>query len=223
MNSFLQKVNEGDFFRVVCIGDAQTAQSETLPRWTDWVQKVVNQSLDKPKSWRFQLLNTAANGASPKHIATYLQHYVTQFKPDLVLVSFGHAPLDPLFNESAFIEDFTMLIESLQKLGCKIVVWSPIPLPSGVARDASIAMATFAEQLSKTMPIQYVDVFHEFEGYELSKLFEGDEQGATSARLNKMGNFIVARKLLLELFGLSMPDTDDGDYQVPELNKVRKW
>jgi hypothetical protein len=222
MNSFLRKIEENDFFRVVCIGDAQSAQTNTSPNWSDWMKKVVGNAYEKQKEWRFQLINTAANGATPKHIATYLTHYVTQFKPDLVVVSFGNAALDPMFNERDFIAEFTMLMQSLQKIGCEIAIWSPLPQPSGMGREASLAITTFFEQIAKSMGVNYVDVYHEFEGYELGKMFQ-DGTGNTAAALNQVGNFVVARKLLLSLFSLSMPQVTAGDFQVHNLEQLRKW
>jgi hypothetical protein len=222
MEQIRKKIAEQDFLRVVCIGDAQTAQPEVAPRWSDWVYRSLLERYEAPRSWRLQVLNTASAGATPKHVATYFSHYIGQFKPDLVIASFGATAATSLYSESEFIPEFEALEASIARAGIQLALWTPCNIAGGIAKDHLQGIARYFIQEAVDNGYAIANVQQAFEEYELSKLYEANDS-STAGRLNSIGSYLVAKTIVSELFSLPMLSNGAGSFSLPNLDQSKKW
>ncbi len=234
MTAYQQKLSEGDFFRVVCVGDAVTAQAPVKPSWSDWLQRALWEMVEPQKAWRRQVINTAYSRATLRHLATYITHYAVQLKPDVIVLSVGATPLFPTFEEPTFLNELDMLLNVLQKNNIPIIAWSPYPFSGGVGRDATHALERIYKQKMQEYEGVYVDVFHEFDGIELSKVFtllasEKSELFGLQTGMpdflhpNEVGQYIIAKKIAEVGFQMGLPTVSSGSYVLPNLELVKKW
>lgn len=234
MATFQEKLSSQDFLRVVCVGDAQTTQAISQPAWSDWLQRALWEHDDLQKSWRRQVINTSIERSTPQHVATYLSHYVSDFKPDMVILSFGVTPLFPAYEESVFIPELDGLLKILTDLGTELVLWSPYALMGGMGKDATLDLYTLYEQKARAIGARFVDIYHEFENYEQTKLFtysvlEDDafwglkSGGLDFVHCNEIGNYIIAKKIAEDGLGITLPTLTKGSYVIPALEGLRKW
>ena len=234
MVDFKEKLLSHDFFRVLCVGDQQTSQDKTSPKWSDWLSRSLLENGDIQKTWRRQLVNVAIDRATPRHVATYYMHYIGQFKPDLVILSFGVTPLYPDFNEKVAEAEISGLLETFSKNETAVALWSPYPLLTGEKRSDTIALGAMYKRLAEEHSCVFVDIFHEFDGVELAKLFTlkivdkslafGQKVGGMDAiSLNEIGNYILAKKLATDIFGYALPAQDVGSYKTPVMENVKSW
>jgi len=221
MKAFQQKYTTEDFLRIVCTGDAQTAQKTVLPNWINWVEYVLQKNGDIQQAWKKQVFSTASEKSSLKHAITYLTHYVGQIKPDLLIFSFGQSYLSASYNETEVLAELDQFALSVQKMATEVAVWSPYPLPGGEGRDMMLGLQTLYKQKAADYNWEYIDVFHEFDEFELSRLFVNSD--GRKYILNQAGNFIVAKKVLQQLFSLSMPESSVGSFILPDLEQLKKW
>jgi hypothetical protein len=84
-----------------------------------------------------------------------------------------------------------------------------------------LGLQTLYKQKASDYNWEYIDVFHEFDEYELSRLFVNSD--GRKYTLNQAGNFIVAKKVLQQLFSLSMPESSVGSFILPDLEQLKKW
>jgi len=234
MPSIKDRITSEDFIRVVCTGDMQTSQPYGKPDWTDWLQRALWETGAVQTSWRRQVVNTAVDRATPKHIQTYYAKYIGEYKPDVVLFSFGISPLFPQFDQNTFSKELDSLLDLLQKEGVATVLWSPYPLLTGKKREETMTLGALYKQKAIERNLQFIDVYREFEGLELSKvftstvsvrneLFELEVGDSDMVALNDVGQYIVAKKIALDLFGLALPAIDSGSFVTPRLESLKRW
>jgi len=229
-----EKFANEDFLRIVCVGDLQTAQPYGKPSWSDWLQRVAQETGQVQTSWRRQILNTAVERATPKHVQTYFTRYIGDFKPDLVVLSFGVTPLYPVFDQKIFEAELHQLLDLLEKERIPVALWSPYPLLAGEKREEIMVLGALYKQKAIERNLQFIDIYREFEGVELSKIFTttaarnndvfGLEVGTLDGMsLNNIGQYIVAKKMALDLFGTGLPGFDEGSFVTPRLEGLKKW
>lgn len=234
MTSYQQKLADGDFFRAVCVGDAVTSQSPVKPSWSDWLQRAFWEMIEPQKAWRRQVINTAYSRATVRHVATYITHYVTQFKPDVIILSFGATPLFPTYEEATFISELDMILSALKKANIPVIGWSPYPFSGGIARDGIFSLERIYQQKMQENGGIYVDVVHEFDNIELSKIFTviaaekselfGLQPGSLDhIHPNEIGQYVIARKIAEVGFQMGLPTSSTGSFEVPNLELVKKW
>lgn len=226
--------NASDFMKVLFVGDIQTAQPYGKPNWTDWVQRALWENGELQVAWRRQVLNTAVARATPKHVSTYFMHYIGQYKPDAVVVSFGVSRMYPHFDEKDFLSEMNALLDVLQRLETTVILWSPYPLLGGVNREVTLTMGAGYKQLAVARNLQFVDIYHDFEDIELAKiftykvmvnneLFEQQVGGIDGITLNEIGQYIVAKRMAGDLFRIALPEADTGTFRTPNLDTVKRW
>ncbi len=229
-----EKIASGDFARIVCVGDMQTAQPYGKPDWSDWLRRVLLETGEVQKSWRRQVVNTAVDRATPKHVQTYYSRYIGDFKPDLVVLSFGVSPLFPQFMQKVFTAELDLLLDQLQREKIATALWSPYPLSTGEKREDIMTLGALYKQKSIERNLPFIDIYHEFDGLELAKIFTstvtvrnelfGLEIGEPDVvSLNSVGQYIVARKMAQDLFGLALPVADAGSFVTPRMENLRTW
>lgn len=229
-----EKVASGDFVRIVCVGDMQTAQPYGKPSWTDWLQRTLWEAGEVQTSWRRQVVNTAVDRATPKHVQTYYSRYIADFKPDLVVLSFGITPVFPQFSQKIFTAELDSLLDQLQRENVSTALWSPYPLLAGEKREETMTIGALYKQKAIERNLPFIDIYREFDGLELTRIFTstvtvrnelfeleiGEPDGVS---LNAIGQYIVARKMALDLFGLALPVVDSGAFVTPRMENLRKW
>ncbi|WKZ23547.1 MAG: SGNH/GDSL hydrolase family protein [Candidatus Dojkabacteria bacterium] len=234
MSTLQEKIASNDFLKIVCVGDIQTAQTYGKPGWTDWLQRSLWENGDVRTSWRRKVINSGIDRATPRHVSTYFREYIGHYKPDIVLLSFGVSPMFPSFEEKQFLADMNSLLDMIQKEKITTILWSPYPLLTGLNREISLTLGALYKQLSVSQDCQFIDVQHEFDDIELAKIMTytvvtkndlfGFEVGKPDVvTLNEAGNYIVARKISRDAFGLQLPQTTAGTYFVPNLELVKRW
>lgn len=232
-NTIQKLLEEGDFLTVVCTGDAQTAQLPVKPGWTDWLQRALWENGDSQKNWRRRVFNTAAENATPRHIATYIRSYVSALKPDVIIASFGIAPFLPQYDEATFLAELDAFCDALLRLSTPVVLWSPYPLSGGIARDASLSVTRIFEQRCSQLQWQFVDVFHQFDSYEMGKFFTlqvGPKStfgmipgGNDHIHIGVDGQYIIAKTIAQEVFRLGLSLESVGSFVVPNLESAKRW
>lgn len=234
MPSYSEKFNTADFLKIVCVGDIQTAQPYSKPSWSDWLQRALWENGEVQTSWRRQVINTAISRATPKHVLSYFSHYVGQFKPDLTVLSFGVSPMYPEFVEKNFSADFDGLLDLFEKNNIPVVLWSPYPLFMGVNREITLTLGALYKQKAVARNLQFIDLYHEFDEVELSKiytlavevtneLFQQSIGKPDGLSFNEIGQFILARKMASDLFKIGMPANNSGSFHVPNLEVLKRW
>lgn len=229
-----ERFDSNDFLRILCVGDIQTAQPFSKPSWMDWMARTLQETGDLQIAWRRQVTSSAVSRATPKHVATYYRHYVEQYRPDIVLLSFGVTPMYPTYNEKQFAAELDGLLLRLEKQSVTTVLWSPYPLLAGLQREVSLSLNSLYKQKAVERGIQFIDLYHEFDEIELSKLFtykvgvKNDLFGLSvddldPITLNGTGQYIIAKKMVYDLFRISLPQSDYGSFVTPTLESVKKW
>lgn len=229
-----ERFDSNDFLRVLCVGDIQTVQPYSKPSWTDWLARTLQESGDLQIAWRRQVITSGVVRSTPKHVATYYLHYIEQYKPNVVLLSFGVTPMFPLFNEQQFSSELDGLLQKLEKQSVTTVLWSPYPLLAGVHRDVTLSLNSLYKQKAIERGFQFIDLYHEFDDVELSKIFTykvgikndlfGLEVGNPDPITpNAFGQYIIAKRMAFDLFRLALPQSDYGSYSTPVLESVKKW
>lgn len=234
MSNFREKFNTSDFLKVVCIGDIQTMQPYGRPSWSDWLQRALLVSGEPQTSWRRQVFNTAVSRATPKHVATYFTQYAAQFKPDVVLLSFGVSPMFPEFIEKDFSGELDALLDTFERNGIPVALWSPYPLLSGENREITLTLSAMYKQKAVARGLQFIDLYHDFDEIELSKiftftvvtkneLFQQEIGKPDSISLNGSGQYMVAKRMANDLFKIALPSVSEGDFIVPNMEAVKSW
>ncbi len=234
MPDFREKIQSSDFVKIVCVGDMQTSQPYTKPGWTDWLQRAFLDSGSVQTSWRRKVINAGIDRATPKHVTTYYSEYIGQYRPDVVLLSFGVSPLFPMFDEKVFSAELDQLLSTLEKNKIPVVLWTPYPLLLGEKRADTLLLCAQYKQKAVARGLQLVDLYHEFDDVELARVFTNKvvygnelysmEVGDSDiASLNNIGNYIVAKKIAKEVFNLSLPEKSVGTFEVPVLDTVKRW
>lgn len=234
MPDYREKLQRDDFFKVVFVGDIQTTQPYSKPTWTDWLQRTLWDSGDVQTSWRRRVINSAIDRATPKHVTTYFSEYIGQYRPDLVVLSFGVSPMYPTYDEKAFSADLDGLLDTIQRTASNVALWSPYPLHTGENRSTTLALGALYKQKAIERNLQFIDLYHEFDEIELARVMTnitgvknelfGLEVGKPDfISLNEIGNYIVAKKMSIDLFRLPLTPVSVGSFIVPQLDTIKRW
>ncbi|MCC7303977.1 SGNH/GDSL hydrolase family protein [bacterium] len=233
MLGYRDRLHSEDFLKVVFVGDMQTSQPYSKPNWTDWLQRTLWENGEVQTSWRRKVINAGIDRATPRHVFTYYTEYIGQYKPDLVVLSFGVTPVFPQYNEKIFSNELEQLLDTLHHKYIEVVLWSPYPLLNEGSRAATLSLRAIFKEKAVVRNLQFIDLYNEFENVDLSKimtytttkkneLFQMEVGNPDGISLNNIGTYLVARKMANDLFKLALPGSA-GSFEIPQFDMARHW
>jgi lysophospholipase L1-like esterase len=210
MQNYLEKLKYFKPLTVVCIGDSTTSQEWVHPNWLDWLTFTLKQQEPWPKGLNRRVINSGRDGAFIHEVVDEFERQVGMYEPDVVIASFGFNDIE-LAGKVDMEEQLSRLFSKIQHVGANLVTWSTYAIPH---LKHSKRLKVISEQyrtLTETFEGVFVDMYAEFERYNLDHLFtytteDGNElweipPGARDfLHCNEIGNYIMADKIAREVF-----------------------
>jgi len=230
---YLKVFNDNkSIFRAVCIGDSTTSQEWCHPNWIDWLNFTFREDEDWNKDWRRKFINSGRDGA---HLEHYLEHFedeIAFYKPHVVIASIG---LNHIFLKSTPDEIEALLVKlftKIKQLKSDLINWSPYAIPNDNHMEGLAKINKVYEKVTKDFNGVYVDMYSEFQMYDLSKLFtfisDGNEEWHIGKgtidylHCNTIGCQVIADKIAMEGFGKGLSYWEFGTMKLEDLDKYKK-
>ena len=229
MKNYLKVFNSSRIFRAVCIGDSTTSQEWCHPNWIDWLNFTFREE-KWDEDWRKKFINSGRDGAHIEHYLKYFEDEIAFYKPHVVIASIG---LNHLFLKSTpdeIEELLTQLFSKISGLKSDLITWSPYAIPNEEHMEGLAKINNVYEKVTKDFEGVYIDIFSEFQKYDLTKLFtfvsDGNEEwqiakGAVDyLHCNPIGCQIIADKIAKEGFGKELSNWEFGTMELVDLGKL---
>lgn len=232
MPNYLKTFNSTQFFRAVCIGDSTTSQEWCHPNWIDWLNFTFREDENWDEDWRKKVINSGRDGAYLEHYLDFFDEEIGIYKPHVVIVSIG---LNHLFLKSK-PEDINVslrtLFQKIKDLKSDIIAWSPYAIPNEKYTEGLAKINKSYETVTKEFDGIYIDMYSEFQKYDLNKLFTFESSGNEEWEIkpgdidflhcNPIGCQIIAEKISWEGFGKHLSKWEFGTMRLVDLTDYLK-
>lgn len=211
MKRYLEKFKKHEELNVVCIGDSTTSQEWCHPNWVDWLNFTFRQSGDWSKNWNRKLFNNGKDGGTVLDFIEHFDREISRFSPDVVISSFGFNHIEQSHQLGAVESDLDTLFTKIGETGADLVVWSTYDVPHLKHSDDLARVREIDRQKTAEFEGVFIDVYKEFQKYDLSKIFtyfalEKNEQWEIEQgdrdylHCNVIGNQIIAQMIVEQAF-----------------------
>lgn len=234
MKNYLKVFNSPRFFRLVAIGDSTTSQEWCHPNWIDWLSFAFREAINWDKDWRRKIINSGRDGATIEHYLTYFNEEVARFKPHAIIVSLGLNDLLPTLNAQKHETDLRKLLTMIKQTDADIITWSAYAIPAAKYQHDQEMSRDIYKKLTTEFNGVFIDMFAEFQEYDLEKIFtyvqvDGNDVwnikpgGKDFLHCNLIGNQIIAQKIAREAFNTNLLEWPKlGNMHLIDLSKYRK-
>lgn len=225
---YLQKFQNYEYLRIVCIGDSTTCQDWCHPNWISWLSYTFHQSDNWENSYKRLIINGGIDGADVKEVLENFEFFIIDAKPDVIILSLGLNQLLPNFNKDKAFCDLDLLFSKINEQGIEIIAWSPYALLDQKFNNDLKVLSKIYEVLCQRYNACYVDIFHAFLDNDLTKLFtftnnENPEWGISENSIdflhcNALGNQIIAQEIAKKAFMTELLDWEYGNMKLTKLS-----
>lgn len=225
MNQLLSKIEkklkQGDWYRIVFLGDSITSTEWVYPNWRGMIEYVLKKKLEKSigewelRCWKVRCYNTGYNGASTKEIIKFIDEDIVLHKPSLVIFmdtyNDKYRDIEPAEHE----KNLNIIFGKLVNITEDIVFTHSIARLKIEANKQNEEYMKAANQVVKKYKdrIQSLDLYSKYAKLDLKKFFtftseNGNEDmgvkpgGLDFGHPNQLGNAYIAKILLREIFNI---------------------
>lgn len=231
MSEYLKIFNSTGHFRAVCVGDSTTSQEWCHPNWIDWLNFTFREGENWDEDWKKKFINSGRDGAFIEHYDEYFNEEIEMYKPHVVIVSIG---LNHLFLKSSpgnMEKSLINLFSRIRDINADLITWSPYAIPESKHMEGLSKVNKVYKKVTSDFGGVYVDIFSEFQKYDLTKLFTfvsdgNDEWGIKKGDVdylhcNPIGCQIIAEKIAQKAFNKKLSDWEFGTMKLIDLTKYK--
>ncbi|OGC47466.1 hypothetical protein A2886_03525 [candidate division WWE3 bacterium RIFCSPHIGHO2_01_FULL_42_13] len=234
MKSYLQKFKNFEPLKVLVAGDSTSSPYWCHPHWVDWLDLIFRGEDDWAGVQGRLIINSARDGAKIEYFLENFAFLISDFDPDVVILSLGINERFPSFDPIKTKTDLDSLFRKIAGVGMDLVAWSPHPLLNNKFSNEIKQIRDMYEELCDKYDAKFVDVHSEFEKYDLTKLFtfkltfdnviaKMKPSEIDYLHCNTVGHQIIADKIAKEAFDLELYDWDGyGTMNLVDLEKYKK-
>jgi len=221
-NKFLKdifnKISQKKIYRIVFLGDSITSTEWVHPNFREIIEYTLKDYIGKKTkdwktpSWYIRAINSALDGGTTKDILESLNDYVFIYEPDLVILQGTRNDYTLGINIKNHVQNIHKIIKKIIDKKINIVFCGTTPSLNNDKNEEYILYIKKAPLISKKFNIQYIDLFHKLQEYDLTKFFtfisEGNpDEGLKPGNLdtghpNQLGNAYIAKILLKDIFDI---------------------
>lgn len=232
LNDIIDKISKSQVYRIVFLGDSITSTEWVHPNYREIIEYTLKDYIGektkdwKSPSWHIRTINSALDGGTTKDFLLHLKEYVISYKPDLVILQGTRNDFTLGITLIDHVKNIEKIIKKVLDNNMNIVFCGTTPSLDNTKNKEYIPYIKKAPIISKKYDIQYINLFHKLQKYDLSKFFtfisEGNpEEGLKPGDLdtghpNQLGNSYIAKILLKDIFDiefdpeLHIKDTKQG-------------
>jgi len=219
--------NNTGFKTIVCVGDSTTSQEWCHPNWFDWLDFSLRQTTEN--GWKTKMINSGMDGGTIPFFMENFEFLVGRFNPDTVVISLGFNHLELVGDVEGMLRELVLKIKSI---GSNVVLWSTYKTIKNDLNPKLEQIRDIYKKVADELEVKFVDVFEEYEKYDLSKIFDYKHLWKNKEwtmkpgdidflHCNLIGNQIIAEKLAMEVFGVDL--LDYGEFGTMKLAGLRKY
>ncbi len=213
------KLNLKNNYRIVFWGDSLTSTEWVHPNWREIIEYVLKEELQqlmgdwKVPSWGIRCFNLGFDGATTDDFINKIGE-VTELNPDLVIYLGGGNDVTFNFSAEKHIENTQKMIDLIKTFGSELIFCSN--LPSLILERDRFYPTDYYPEILKLFPnqgINFIDMYKQYQKFELSKLFTFISNGNPEAEIkkgeidsyhpNSLGNAYIAKVILEQGFSIN--------------------
>jgi len=197
---------------IVCVGDSTTSMEWSHPNWFDWLDFSLRQENDN--GWQTKMINSGKDGGTIPFFLDNFDFLIGRFNPSTVILSLGFNHLELEGDVEKMLRE---LVVRIKDTGSKVVLWSTYKTIKENLNPKLEHIGKIYRKVAREMDCQFIDMFEEFEKFDLERIFDyeypwgnkdwGLKQGDIDfLHCNLIGNQIIAEKLAREAFRMELQD-----------------
>jgi len=181
VNKYLQKIKnfleEDKVYKIAFLGDSITSSEDIRPNYVDIINYILKEELTKITGnwelpyWKLKIINSGLNGATSKLLLDTLKENILDYNPHLAIAMVGKN--DPYLGISSksFSRNIEKVLSRMKTKNIDIVICSPNASLRTSFNEKIEPYLKEIKYVSNKLRILYVDIFKEFQAFNLKQLF----------------------------------------------------